>query len=134
MKSSELLEFFGVAFVVTLIAAACSFLFSSYNHYYLSRMGNILVKIAAVLLGMMFLIYLSEIMGKGAKKAARLVFSRRLLSSSLSARVLGVAFGVACGAGVFVYFYSVIASFTWLTWFFAAVLVMSFVALQPKTS
>lgn len=127
MKSSELLEFFGVAFVVTLIVAACTFLFSSYSHLYLSRMGAILVKIAGVMLGIMILIYLSELAPK-FKKIGKLSLSSR------AKFFLSAAFSVSCGVGIFIYFYSIIASFTWLVWFFAAVLVTSFVALQPKTS
>jgi zinc transporter ZupT len=127
MNSSDLLEFFGVAFVVTLIVAACAFLFSSYNHFYLSRMGAILVKIAAVMLGIMILIWLSELAPK-VRKIREWRLSRR------AKFCLSLAFGSACGLGVFLYFYPAIASFTWLTWFFAAVLIVSFAALQPKTS
>jgi MFS family permease len=127
MKSSDLLEFFGVAFVVTLIVAACTFLFSSYNHLYFSRMGAILVKIAGAMLGIMVLIYLSELAPKARK------ISKWRLSGSAKF-FLSLAFGVVCGLGIFLYFYLIIASFTWLAWFFAAVLIMSFVSLQLKTS
>ncbi|MEM3154154.1 MAG: hypothetical protein QW165_01130 [Candidatus Woesearchaeota archaeon] len=130
MKASELLEYLGVSFVVVLIVAALSFLFKSVNNYFLTRMGGILIKIAAVILGIMLLVWLSELAHSRAKTVAKFIFLKRLLSSVWSRRVLVVCWGAVCGAGIFIYFYPLIASFSWLTWFFAALLVMSFVALQ----
>lgn len=134
MKSSDLLEFFGVAFVVTLIAAACTFLFSSYNHLFLSRVGGTLVKIAGVILGIMLMVYLSEMLQANKVRIRGIMPFMMMLAEGKWSKAVSILFGVACGVGVLVYFYPVIAPFTWLAWFFAAVLIVSFVALQPRIS
>jgi hypothetical protein len=130
MKSSDLLEYFGISLIVTLIFAGLSFLFSKWNHYFLSRMGFILLKIAAVLFGIMLLIYLSEFLRTRAKSIKRLVSVRRLFANPRIRTMIAAGFGILCGAGVFIYFYPRIASFTWLTWFFAAVLVFVLISVQ----